>query len=93
MSDLNQKKHQLNRLMDYRDQIESSIFQIERILKDHFPNEYDIAYQHWIPQILTALDDNPKWLSRGQFNMKQTIARLLDKMQDSNNKGVSKFIK
>ena len=68
------------------------MFQIERILKEYFPEEYDLAYQHWIPQIITALDKHPKWLSRGQFDMQQTILKLLEKSKDSGAKGVSKYI-
>lgn len=88
----NNKKHQLNKLIDYRDEISNAIFQIDRILKDYFPEEYDVAYQHWIPQIITAINKHPKWLSRGQFDMQQTIEKLLDKSKDSDSKGVSKYI-
>lgn len=89
----NQQKHQLNQLIDYRDQIESSLFHIERILKDYFPEEFELAYQHYIPQITTALHDEKKWLSRGGYSMQDTINNILDKSKDDNNSGVSKYIK
>jgi len=87
-----EQKNQINRLIDYRDQIVDSLFHIERILKEYFPEEFDVAYQHYIPQITTALYEDKKWLQRGEYTMQQTINRLLDKGQNSDNKGVSKYI-
>jgi hypothetical protein len=87
-----EQKRQINRLIDYRDQIVDSLFHIERILKEYFPEEFDVAYQYYIPQITTALYEDKKWLQRGEYTMQQTINRLLDKGQNSDNKGVSKYI-
>lgn len=90
---LTKEQHdQLHNLMNYRDEIVGSLFKIEQILKQYFPEEFDVAYQHWIPQILTALYEEKNWLPRGEFTMQQTINRLIDKSQDSNNKGVSRYI-
>jgi len=86
------QKHQLNKLLDHRDSIENSIYQISRILKEYFPKEYEIAYQHWIPQITTALNEHEVWLPRGQYNMQQTIKRLLDESSQNKISGVSKYI-
>lgn len=88
-----EQKDQFNRLMDYRDEISNAMFHIERILKTYFVDEYDAAYQHWIPQILTALYSDNRWLPRGQTNMQQTIDRILDKINQESGSGVSKFIK
>lgn len=89
-----EQKDQFNRLLDYRDQISDAMFHIERILKSYFPEEFDTAYQHYIPQIVTALDNDPRWLSRGEINMQHTINRILDKInRDDFSSGVSKFIK
>jgi len=87
------QQEQLNKLMDYRDQISDSVFHIERILKIHFPDEFNIAYQHYIPQIITALYSDDRWLDRGETNMQKTISRILDKSQEETLRGVSKFIK
>lgn len=92
MSLTNEQKHQLNKLIDHRDEIVNALFHIERIIKEYFPEEFEVAYQHWIPQITTALYEDKKWLPRGQFTMQQTIVRLLDKEQDSATKGVFKYI-
>lgn len=85
-----EQKDQLNTLMDYRDDICKTMFHIERILKTYFPQQFDLAYQHWIPQILTALDNDVKWLPRGQLTMQDSIDRIKDSDDDSG--GVSKYI-
>lgn len=86
-----EQKDQLNSLLDYRDSISNAMFHIERILKNYFPDQFDSAYQHWIPQILTALDSSVKWLPRGQLTFQDTIDHIKD---DSDSVGgVSKFIK
>lgn len=84
-----EQKHQLNRLIDHRDEISKAMFHIERILKTYFPNEFDIAYQHWIPQILTALDNDVKWLPRGEHTLQDTIDHIKDNQCGS---GVKKYI-
>lgn len=88
-----QQKHQLNQLIDYRDQIVNSLFHIERILKHYFPEEFELAYQHYIPQITTALYDEKKWLSRGGYSLQDTINNLMDKAKETDSSGVSKYIK
>lgn len=86
------QKDQLNSLIDYRDKITEELFHIERILKVYFPEEFDVAYQHYIPQITTALYEDDRWLPRGQQTMQHTITRLLDKTNESSDKGLKKFI-
>lgn len=88
-----EQRDQFNRLLDYRDQISDAIFHIERILKNYFPDEFDVAYQHYIPQIITALNNDNKWLQRGEISMQYTISRILDKINQDRGNGVSKFIK
>ena len=93
MSLTQEQKDQFNKLIDYRDQIIESLFHIEHILKQYFPEEFEIAYQFWIPQITTALYENPKWLNRGDRSMQETIDRLIDKIKNEDaHKGVSKYI-
>lgn len=92
MSFTNEQKYQINKLIDYRDQITNSLFHIERIIKEYFPEEFDVAYQHWIPQITTSLYEDKRWLPRGEQTMQHTIDRLLDKVQEKNGQSVSKFI-
>jgi hypothetical protein len=93
MSLSQEQKDQFNKLIDYRDEITNALFHIERILKTYFPEEFEIAYQFWIPQITTALYEDKKWLSRGERTMQQTIDRLLDRIKSDNVSGVSKYIK
>jgi hypothetical protein len=89
MSLNNEQKHQLNKLLDHRDEIERALFHIERILKSHFPSEYSLAYQHWIPQISTALNPTNKWLPRGEYTFQNTIDHISDNNDGS---GVNKYI-
>ena len=89
MSLNNEQKHQLNKLLDHRDEIERALFHIERILKSHFPSEYSLAYQHWIPQISTALTPTNKWLPRGEYTFQNTIDHISDNNDGS---GVNKYI-
>ena len=86
------QKEEYNNLFEHRDRIVDSLFHIEKIIKEYFPEEFEVAYQHWIPQIITALCDDKRWLPRGQFNMQQTLVRLADKLKESDSKGVSKYI-
>jgi hypothetical protein len=86
----NEQKHQFAKFIDHRNEISNSLFHMERILKEYFPNEYDLAYQHWIPQILTALHDDDRWLSRGQYCVQDTIDHINDIDSGS---GVNKYIK
>lgn len=78
--------------MDYREQITNSLFHIERIMKVYFPEEFDLAYQHWIPQITTALYEDKRWLPRGEHTMQHSINRLLDKTKEQRSQTVSKFV-
>lgn len=88
------QKYQLNKIRDHRDEITGAIFHIERILKQYFPEEFDIAYQHWIPQIITALYEDKKWLPRGEQTLQDTLDRLQDKADDAKENGqcVRKFL-
>lgn len=85
---------QLFNLEKYRESIENSLSEIEAILRIYFPDEFSVAYQHWIPQIKTALKNDTRWLNRGQYSMQYTIDRIIDNLSDKkNDKGVSKYIK
>jgi len=77
-------------LLDSREEISRSLEKIKTVLQIHFPNQYSDAYQHWIPQILTALYNDVKWLPRGETNFQDTIDRIKDSTENTG--GVSKFI-
>ena len=89
---MNTKEEALNNLLSHREKIEDILAEIEAILMVYFEKEYPLAYQHWLPQIKTALRDNLKYLSRGDYTMDYTIKHILDSVID-NHKGVSKYIK
>jgi len=82
----------LSKLIDYRTQIETILAEIDTVMQVDFPEEYSVAYQHWIPQIKTALRNDTKWLSRGEYSMDYTLNRIIDKLNSSIDKGVTKYI-
>jgi hypothetical protein len=84
-------KTKIDDLLDLREDITQSIQKIEFVLRTYFPEQYADAYQHWIPQVLTALYNDVKWLPRGQVTLQDTIDRIKD--DSSHSGGVSKFIK
>lgn len=89
-----EQRQALNNLYTHREAIENHLAEIESILMVYFEKEYPLSYQHWIPQIKTALRSNTKWLSRGEYSMDYILANIEDKIIDNCcNKGVSKFIK
>lgn len=93
MSLTNDQKHQINRLIDYRDEMVNSLFHIERILKTYFPEEFERAIQFYLPQITTALYEDKKWLSRGEYSLQNTIDNLLQRCSiDSSEKGIKKYL-
>lgn len=79
MSLTNDQKHQINKIIDHRDEIVKSLFHIERILKTYFPEEFERAIQFYLPQITTALYEDKKWLSRGEYSLQNTIDNLLER--------------
>lgn len=85
------QQSKINDLLNIRDEIEQSLTKIDAILQVYFPEQYSDAYQHWMPQILTALYNDVKWLPRGQLTLQDTIDRIRDTCDSSG--GVSKFIK
>jgi len=94
MSLTQEQKDQINNLIDHRDQIVKSLFQIEQILKTYFPEEFERAIQFYLPQITTALYEDKKWLSRGEYSLQNTIDNLNERCKniDSGN-CVKKYFK
>lgn len=94
MSLSDKQKEALNKLYQHRENIENSLAEIESILMVYFEQQYPVSYQHWIPQIKTALRDSTRWLSRGDYSMDHILKDIEDKMIDNSaRQGVSKFIK
>jgi len=89
----NEKIEPLSKLYNAREDIENKLAEIEAILQVYFHEEFSTAYQHWIPQIKTALSDNTRYLPRGQYSMDYTLTRIQDKLNNHLDKGVSKYIK
>jgi hypothetical protein len=93
MSLTQEQKDQINRLIDYRDEIVNSLFHVERILKTYFPEEFEKAIQFYLPQITTALYEDKKWLSRGEYSLQNTIDNLLERCKlNEDKKGLTKYL-
>ena len=88
---MSDKQSHIDDLLDIREEISESLKKIDAILQIYFPDQYSDAYQHWMPQILTALYNDVKWLPRGQVTFQDTIDRIKDDSDSIG--GVSKFIK
>lgn len=89
-----EQRDQINRLIDYRDEMVGSLFHIESILKTYFPEEFERAIQFYLPQITTALYEDRKWLNRGEYSLQNTIDNLIErcKMVDSSDKNIKKYL-
>lgn len=91
MSLTSSQKQALQNLYNSREKIEDILAEIEANLQVYFPEEFAVAYQHWLPQIKTSLRNNTKWLPRCEYSMEYTLNHISDKLIDLN-KGVSKYI-
>ena len=74
-----EQKDSLENLLDHRDSIIDALAEIQTILKVNFPEEYEKAIQFYLPQITTALYEDKKWLSRGEYSLQNTIDNLMDR--------------
>ena len=93
MSLAQEQKDQINNLLNNRDKIVDSLYHIERILKTYFPEEFDRAIQFYLPQITTALYEDKKWLSRGEYSLQNTLDNLLDRCKIiEDDKGMKKYL-
>ena len=88
-----EQKDNLENILDYRDNIVDALASIQTILKVNFPEEYEKAIQFYLPQITTALYEDKKWLSRGEYSLQNTIDNLMDrcKINESGN-GTTKYL-
>jgi hypothetical protein len=92
MSLTQEQQDQINNLIDCRDDMVDSLFHIERILKTYFPEEFERAYQFYIPQITTSLYENKKWLTRGEYSLQNTIDNLLERCKlNESDRGTKKY--
>ena len=93
MSLTTEQRDQINKLVDYRDEIVSSLFHIERILKTYFPEEFERAIQFYLPQITTALYEDKKWLNRGEYSLHNTVDNLMERCKiNESDKGTTKYL-
>jgi len=93
MSLTTDQRKALNKLYEHRENIENELAEIDALLMVYFADQYELVYQHIIPQIKTALRDNTKWLSRGNYSLDNIIANIEDKIIKDHHQGVSKYIK
>jgi hypothetical protein len=86
-------KTSYSQLLKYREELLGILTKIDTVLQSKFPSEHSLAYQHWIPQIITALNNDTKWLPRGSYSMEYTLNNIKDKISENDGcSGVSKYI-
>lgn len=89
------KKEIVTELCQHRDEILSHLECIKNILQqtDGCEKEYYLANSHYIPQIITALQNHAKFLPRGVYNLQNTIDNLSDELSSNeSNMGMKKYI-
>lgn len=82
----------VDRLLELRGAINTNLLEIEDIIKSYFPKQYENSYQHWIPQIITALYNDTKWLPRGELTLQDTINQIID-IKITDKTSLSNFIR
>lgn len=70
------------RLCQIKKEIENLTKEAEEIIKREFPDQYSISISFWIPQIITALEENDKWLSRGDYSMQNILDKIKSREND-----------
>jgi hypothetical protein len=70
--------------------IEDSLSAIDNLIKVEYPNKYEIFYQHIMPQIITALNNDTKWLPRGRYNLEYLLNSISNNNKYTN--GLKKYI-
>lgn len=85
------RKEVIDKLEDHRDAIIAHMKGITDILKNSAPKQHTRAYSIWIPQIITGLTRNTKWLPRGDYCMQDTLDDLRE-VSTKNNGGLYKVV-
>lgn len=70
------------KLCQIKKEIENLTKDAESIIKMHFPEEHQICISFWMPQIITALGESDKWLSRGDYSMQKTLDKIKSSLED-----------
>jgi hypothetical protein len=71
--------------------IEDSLYDIDNMLRKHCPEKREVFYQHILPQIVTALKKETKWLARGQYNLEYIIECISNENNDTS-LGLKKYL-
>lgn len=69
----------IERLKQIRDEILSLVDEASGILSRKHPDQFFVANSFWIPQIVTAIRKDKKWLSRGDHDMQETIDKMSER--------------
>ena len=85
------RKEVIDKLEDHRDATIAHMKGITDILKNSAPKQHTRAYSIWIPQIITGLTRNTKWLPRGDYCMQDTLDDLRE-VSTKNNGGLYKVV-
>jgi hypothetical protein len=64
------------RLCQIKKEILNLTKEAEDIIKVKYPEHYSLSISFWIPQLITALEESDKWLSRGEYCMQNVLNKI-----------------
>lgn len=73
----------LRQIQELSKNIEDTLYTIDNILNKHCPDKRDIFYQHILPQIITALREESKWLPRGQYSLEYIVECIVNENNET----------
>lgn len=65
-----------NQLIDCKLEILVALREMKDILKQTFPNEYEIAYEHWIKDISLSIKKSNEFESKVGLTIEDTLSRI-----------------
>ena len=72
----------LERLKYIQREVLSLLEEANNIILREFPEHHEIAYSFWIPQAVTAIREDEKWLQRGDYSMEKTLRNIAIEKDD-----------
>jgi len=70
--------------------IEDSLSRIDTLMRENYPDKREIFYQHILPQIITALHQQSRWLPRGRYSLEYLVQSILN--EDTKSSGIKSYL-